>query len=309
LSGSIASGSTNAGASLNPGVATFNNVIAGDVLSFTDVVVSIPGAAAGSKTGNVVGTFIGSQKIASLSGADAANYDASNVSGDYSVKTGFSSGTIYPREMSPSLSKINAVIQTVSDLPISIQTNNLNALPLATSKPSSVADVNKNEQRLAGISSTARVAPAAQVFAPVTANKNPADIQRMASLDTSRQSAMGQSYASTLADGAIPFDGMSNVYKGESSEVATGMEASNQDDLMAPIYSAIRELLANPTTYEVIGAASSIVLMVKTLVTPAMTTVPNTVPGHSPSRAPVRVPGQSSSFINNQSNMRTARRT
>ena len=308
LSGSIASGSTNAGASFNPGIATLNNAIAGDALSVTDVVVNIPGAPAGSKTGNVVGTFVGSQKIAALTGADAANYDASKVLGDYSVKTGFSSGTVYPREMTPSFSKANALIQTVSDLPISAQTNNVNALPRATSNPSAVAEVNKNEQRFAGSSSAARVAPAAQVVAPVTANQNQADIQKITSREISKQTALAPSYASTLANGVISFDGMSNVYKGESSEVANVMEAPNQDDVMAPVYTAIRELLANPTTYEVIGAASSIVLMVKTLVTPAMTTVLNTAPAHSPSRAPVRVPAQSSSFINNQSNMRTARR-
>jgi hypothetical protein len=101
---------------------------------------------------------------------------------------------------------------------------------------------------------------------------------------------------------------MSNLYKGESTEISSGIVGTDQVDVMAPIYASIRELLSNSTTYQVIGAASSIVLMVKTLVTPAMTTVLNSVPSHSPSRAPVRVPTQSSSFLNNASNTRFARR-
>ena len=308
LTGSITSRSTNAGAVLTPGIATLNNVIAGDAVSITEVIVAIPGAVAGSKTGSAAGTFVGSQKIASITGADAANYDHSKVLGDYSINTGFSSGTVYPPEMTSSFARADKFIQKTNELPIESQTNNVKALSLASDKRVEVTEVNKNEQLSAMSSLVIPPAHAAQVFAPVVTNKNPAEIQNTNSLDISKKSTLTPNYASSFSDGVTSFEGMSNVYKGEASEDSNAMGAPNQDDVMAPIYKAIRDLLADPITYEVIGAASSIVLMVKTLVTPAMTTVPNTAPVHSPSRAPVRVPAQSSSFINNQSNMRIARR-
>jgi filamentous hemagglutinin family protein len=308
LTGSIASRSTNAGAVLTPGIATLNNVIAGDAVSITEVIVAIPGAVAGSKTGSAAGTFVGSQKIASITGADAANYDHSKVLGDYSINTGFSSGAVYPPEMTSSFARADKFIHKTNELPIENQTNNVKALSLALDKRVEVTEVNKYEQLSAMSSLVVPAAHAAQVFAPVVTNKNPAEIQNTNSLDISKQSTLTPNYASSFSDGVTSFEGMSNIYKGESSEDSNAMGAPNQDDVMAPIYKAVRDLLANPITYEVIGAASSIVLMVKTLVTPAMTTLPNTAPVHSPSRAPVRVPTQSSSFINNQSNMRIARR-
>jgi hypothetical protein len=210
--------------------------------------------------------------------------------------------------MTSSFARADKFIHKTNELPIENQTNNVKALSLALDKRVEVTEVNKNEQLSAMSSLVVPAAHAAQVFAPVVTNKNPAEIQKTNSLDISKQSTLTPNYASSFADGVTSFEGMSNVYKGESSEVSNDMSAHIQDDLMAPIYKAIRDILANPTTYEVIGAASSIVLMVKTLVTPAMTTVLNSVPVHSPSRAPIRVPTQSSSFINNQSNMRTARR-
>jgi hypothetical protein len=293
---------------LTPGVATLNNVITGDAVSITEVIVAIPSAVAGSKTGSAAGTFVGSQKIASLTGADAANYDHSKVLGDYSINTGFSSGTVYPPEMTSSFARADKFIQKTDELPTDSQTNKVKALLHASDKRVEVAEVNKNEQLSAMSSLVVPAAHAAQVIAQVVTNKNPAEIQKTNLLDISKQSTLTPNYVSSFADGVTSFEGMSNVYKGESSEVSNDMSAHIQDDLMAPIYKAIRDILANPTTYEVIGAASSIVLMVKTLVTPAMTTVVNSAPVHSPSRAPIRVPTQSSSFINNQSNMRTARR-
>ena len=105
LSGSIASSSSTSGASLVPGAVSLSNVIANDTIGSAEVAVVIPGDPIGSKTGNTVGNFAGSQKIASLAGPDAANYNYTQVVGNYQVKTGFSSGAIYPREMNASAVK------------------------------------------------------------------------------------------------------------------------------------------------------------------------------------------------------------
>jgi hypothetical protein len=105
LSGSIASSSSTSGASLVPGAVSLSNVVAKDAIGSAEVAVVIPGDPIGSKTGNTVGNFVGSQKIASLAGTDAANYNFTQVVGNYQVKTGFSSGAIYPREMNVSAVK------------------------------------------------------------------------------------------------------------------------------------------------------------------------------------------------------------
>jgi filamentous hemagglutinin family protein len=308
LSGSIASRSTNAGAVLTPGVATLSNVIPTDIVSVSEVVVEIPGAAPRSKTGNVVGTFVESQKIASLSGADAANYDFSKVVGDYSVKTGFSSGTIFPRETISSNVKVNQLIQASPELSVSVQTNKVEASQAAVEARRGNAAPIKNEQGPVETNLIASVPPAQKAVVAIAASKNLTSTPTITSFDKSAQSKNMTSAASSFLGETISFPGMSNLYKGESTEISSGIVGTDQVDVMAPIYASIRELLSNPTTYQVIGAASSIVLMVKTLVTPAMTTVLNSVPSHSPSRAPVRVPTQSSSFLNNASNTRFARR-
>jgi hypothetical protein len=308
LSGSIASASTNAGSLLTPGLATLNNVIAGDSVAVTDVVVVIPGAVAGSKTGNAVGTFTGSQKIASLSGADSANYDYSKVVGDYSVKTGFSSGTVYPREMTASLVKSNSVIQAPLELPLAAEASNVQTSQVMTQKSSEATQVSRNESRLVESIPLASAPAVNRVTSIVSSIKYSPTVERIFPLTLATKSENSPTYASSFSGESLSNFAMSNVYNGESSEISTQSVDSNQDDVMAPIYAAIRELMVSPTTYQVIGAASSIVLMVKTLVTPAMSTVLNSAPAHSPTRAPVRTPFQSSSFLNNQSNMRFARR-
>jgi len=308
LSGSIASASINAGAVLTPGVATLSNVIPIDIVSVSEVIVEIPGAAPRSKIGNVVGTFVGSQKIASLSGADAANYDFSKVVGDYSIKTGFSSGTILPREMISSNVKVNQLIQASPDLSVSVQENKVESSRVAVQARRGNAEPIKNEQGPVEINLIASDPPAQKAVVAITANKNLYSTPTITSFDKSAQSQNMPSTASSFLGETISFPGMSNVYSGESTEIPSGITGTDQVDVMAPIYASIRELLSNPATYQVIGAASSIVLMVKTLVTPAMTTALNSLPGHSPSRAPVRVPTQSSSFLNNASNTRFARR-
>ena len=105
LQGSISAGSSTAGSLLLPGTANFTNVLGSDSLGTAKVRVTIPGSPVGSATGNSVGTFIGSQKIASLSGADAGNYSFADITGDYAIKTGFSSASVYPEQMVPSFIK------------------------------------------------------------------------------------------------------------------------------------------------------------------------------------------------------------
>jgi hypothetical protein len=308
LRGSITAASTNAGSLLTPGVATLTNVIAGDALSVSEVVVAIPGAVAGSKTGNVVGTFAGSQKIASLSGADSANYDSSKVVGDYSVKTGFSSGTVYPREMSMSFVKTNSSSQTPSELSLPAQASKATTSQVMPQKSGADTEASNTQRRLVAsnpLVSAPAVSKVALISSPI---KKPPTVNQTLALSLATPSANSPTYASSFLGESAGNLGMSNVYNGESSEVSTQRGEANQEDMMAPIYAVIRELLASPTTYQAIGAASSIVLLVKTLVTPAMTTVLNGAPTHSPSRAPIRTPFQSSSYLNNQSNFRFARR-
>jgi hypothetical protein len=308
LSGSIESRSTNAGAVLTPGVATLNNVIPTDSVSISEVVVVIPGAAPGSKTGNVVGSFVGSQKIASLNGADAANYDFSKVVGDYLVKTGFSSGTVYPREMTSSWARAEAVTQSFAELPVTAQTSKVATAQVSAQMPRENLEATKNDAPSVGSKSVASVPKDRGVVSVFAANKNPIVIQSIASFNkTTPSTPFSASYSSLLGE-TTTFPGPSIVYSGEASQISAESDGTNQGEVMAPIYASIRELLANPTTYQVIGAASSIVYMVKTLVMPAMTSALSTAPNHAPSRAPVKAPTQPSSFLNNASNTRLSRR-
>jgi filamentous hemagglutinin family protein len=83
LAGSIASGSSTYGSSLNPGVASFTNAIAGDSLSAT---VSVNTAGNTSTSGNLKdGSYTGIEIITGLSGSDASNYTYSGITGDYAV--------------------------------------------------------------------------------------------------------------------------------------------------------------------------------------------------------------------------------
>jgi hypothetical protein len=139
-------------------------------------------------------------------------------------------------------------------------------------------------------------------------SKNSTLIQSIASFDKTTQSTQIPANSSSLLGETTTFPGASIVYKGEASQISVESDNTIQGEMMAPIYASIRELLTNPTTYQVIGAASSIVYIVKNLVTPAMTSALSAAPNHSPTRAPVRTPTPSSSFLNNASNTRFTRR-
>jgi hypothetical protein len=308
LSGSIASRSTNAGAVLTPGVLTLSNLIPTDLVSVSEVVVAIPGAAAGSKSGNLVGTFVGSQKIASLNGADAANYDFSKVVGDYSVKTGFSSGTIYPREMTFSYVKAELATQASTELSFPAQTSKVAIAQVSAQMPREKIEAIKNDDQSVGVNLVASVPKDRKVVSVFNVSKNSTLIQSIASFDKPTQSTQIPANSSSLLGETTTFPGASIVYKGVASQISVESDDANQGEMMAPIYASIRELLSNPTTYQVIGAASSIVYIVKTLITPAMTSALSASPTHSPNRAPVRTPTQSSSFLNNASNTRFTRR-
>jgi len=96
LVGSISTGSSLEGSAFNPGEVTFMNALTGDSLGHATVLVSIPGDPLGSQKSSIVGTFLSSQSVASLSGPDASNYSYGNVKGDYTVKAGFVPASIYP---------------------------------------------------------------------------------------------------------------------------------------------------------------------------------------------------------------------
>jgi filamentous hemagglutinin family protein len=85
LTGSLTTGSSTYGASLAPGVASFTNLVSGDVVSAGAVTVNTTGLT--STSGNLVaGTHNGIESVgSSLSGADAANYTFAGATGNYTV--------------------------------------------------------------------------------------------------------------------------------------------------------------------------------------------------------------------------------
>ncbi len=83
LAGSIAEGSSVYGDALNPGVASFDNALAGDDIT---AVVSVDTSGNESSTGHLnAGSYDDIEYISSLTGTDASNYTYSSVVGDYEV--------------------------------------------------------------------------------------------------------------------------------------------------------------------------------------------------------------------------------
>ncbi|WP_262967331.1 beta strand repeat-containing protein, partial [Methylobacter psychrophilus] len=84
LSGSVASGSSIYGSSLNQGAASFSNAISNDDLGIATVAVDSAGLT--SSSGNFIAGFhIGKQYVSGLSGVDADNYTFTEITGDYNV--------------------------------------------------------------------------------------------------------------------------------------------------------------------------------------------------------------------------------
>ena len=134
LTGSISASSSQSGASIAPGVATLTNVIPGDFVSASSISVNIPGSSPNSQVANTTGTFPSSQSVSSLNGVDASNYSYANIKGDYSVKTGFSSGSVYPSAMTsqassiPTSSKLTQLQSSISGSNASKNTNAVEAV-------------------------------------------------------------------------------------------------------------------------------------------------------------------------------------
>jgi len=84
LTGTLGAGSSVYGVALNPGIVTFDNVIDGDRVGAGAVAIATAGHL--SSSGNLnAGTYSGIESVSSLTGADAANYSLSGLTGDYSV--------------------------------------------------------------------------------------------------------------------------------------------------------------------------------------------------------------------------------
>ena len=80
LTGSIAAGNTTYGSSLTAGNASLTNVVPGDVVNPGTVTISTTGNT--STSGNLkAGSYTGIQKLTSISGADAGNYDFTTTPG------------------------------------------------------------------------------------------------------------------------------------------------------------------------------------------------------------------------------------
>jgi filamentous hemagglutinin family protein len=153
LTGSISASSSQSGASIAPGVATLTNVIPGDVVSASSISVNIPGSSPNSQVANTTGTFPSSQSVSSLNGVDASNYSYANIKGDYSVKTGFSSGSVYPSAMTsqassiPTSSKLTQLQSSISGSNASKNTNAVEAVAAnkSASNPNSKSKTAESE--------------------------------------------------------------------------------------------------------------------------------------------------------------------
>ena len=83
LTGSISAGSSTYGSALNPGAATFNNVLPWDSLTAT---VAVNTAGNTSSSGHLkAGSYTGIEQVSGLSGTDASDYTFSGVTGNYVV--------------------------------------------------------------------------------------------------------------------------------------------------------------------------------------------------------------------------------
>ena len=84
LTAAIAASSSSYGSALQPGAATFTNVISGDNLGTVSVAVNTTGNTSASGHLNA-GSYMGIQYVGGLSGPDAGNYTYAGISGNYTV--------------------------------------------------------------------------------------------------------------------------------------------------------------------------------------------------------------------------------
>ena len=333
LSGSIQSSSSTAGSILAPGLASFTNVLAGDAIGAAEVVVSIPGAAKGSKTGNSVGTFAGSQKVASLSGVDAENYSFLQVLGDYSVKTGFSSGSILPPEMrSPanqtlavkdnstaaSVRAFNTTITPSDNSPISGQNFTVTqeaqasatlaktrvATPTDTTGKEVAQDQWKTLTQVQGKTPSPSPSPS-PAPAPAPARQMMASAKTPSMITAFAASALDFSQLGGTSDAQGP-----SAPTMASPPMAQDTHASldSNDSLQDSILEFVGDVLRNPATYQVLGGASSLAVLSKTLLSSSTALSAATTPANTPNRTPVRGPYEPASNVNNRLSNRLSRR-
>jgi hypothetical protein len=209
LVGSVTSSNSVAGSSLVPGNVSFNNAIPGDSLGAATVIVNIPGAPSNSKIGNSVGSFPLSQSIASLAGADASNYSYSEVKGDYTIRTGFSSGSVYPSAMNTSSSlstvKANDTPSTTTTLaPRLAQTNSVgSASKGGTSIANSTDNSNSTSTNLSNNSSASATTSVKNIDTSPPANKGiPTAEQKLSVASIQNKSTTGNSNGLNLINSA-----------------------------------------------------------------------------------------------------------
>ena len=120
LSGSISTGSSVYGSSLNPGTASLTNVVSTGT-GTDDVSASIGVNTSGntSTSGNLnAGSYTGIESITGLSGADANNYTFAGITGNYNVSQLALSGTIstgssvYGSSLNPGTASLTNVVST-----------------------------------------------------------------------------------------------------------------------------------------------------------------------------------------------------
>jgi hypothetical protein len=329
LTGSIESSSSTSGESLVPGAVTFSNVITKDAIGRAEVAVTIPGDPIGSKTGNTVGNFAGSQKVASLTGPDAANYSFANVVGNYQVKTGFSSGAIYPKEMNsvavkPVVYKDSTLAQASEPISspkaIAQDGNTLRTSELSSNKASedvkSAQTQGRNE-----VAPKVLTEPEQKALQIASALKSDVKVNREVRGSSPNRAALSAQPASLaaglaagLAPGLAPNSSSTGLPPGErepsveeKSSISqntppTKTETENTfiEDPSVPIYAAIREVLESEVTYQVVGGVTSVVVVANALLTAASKLGVANLAGSLPAKLPLNIPTPSSSLINNR---------
>ena len=322
LNGAISASSSTSGSSLVPGTVTFSNVVSKDVIASAEVAVVIPGDPIGSKTGNTVGNFAGSQKIASLGGTDAANYTYANVVGNYQVKTGFSTGSIYPKEMNtlaPSLIAFKNNPLTLDIMPKSSFKANVDDVKLSNVEKSPLVPPLKE----LGPSSLQSSLEPTNKGVEITGNtKVPVNTAGVAPKPHAR--TLVSSLVSSPSVGASPYGARSLVPQGLNSGLSDGLKSSylggqpsakdssqavkeeNSNPLIQEptelIYATIREVLESEVTYQVVGGVTSVVVVANALLTAASKLSVMNLAGHLPTKLPVNLPSPSNSIINNRFN-------
>jgi len=110
------------------------------------------------------------------------------------------------------------------------------------------------------------------------------------------------------ANAGLPTDSKASLLEEKSSiperTPSTKVETANalEEDVTAPIYAVIREVLESEVTYQVVGGVTSVVVVSNALLTAASKLGLANLAGNLPARLPVNNPTPSSSMISNRFN-------